>query len=99
MGRKGGDCQISWVCYIIESHLCSKFKGGQQCMCREVELCILNTSANLEVICCSTIPADHEKGEVGGSEGGGTRKKVEAVGEQHRGFSPKTESRVKSRKC
>ena len=68
-------------------------------MCREVELCILNTSANLELICCSTIPADHEKGEVGGSEGGGTRKKVEAVGEQHRGFSPKTESRVKSRKC
>ena len=60
---------------------------------------IVNTSANLEVICCSTIPADHEKGEVGCCEGGGTRKKVEAVGEQHRGFSPKTESRVKSRKC
>ena len=67
-------------------------------MCREVELCILNTSANLEVICCSTIPADHEKGEVGGCEGGGTRKKIEAVGEQHRGFSPKTASSVKSRK-
>ena len=25
-GERGGDCQISWVCYIIESHLCSKFK-------------------------------------------------------------------------
>ena len=52
---------------------------------------------HVEIISGATIPADHEDGEVGRCEGGRARKKVEAVGEQHCGFSPKTASRVKSR--
>ena len=51
----------------------------------------------MEIISGATIPADHEDGEVGGCEGCSARKKVEAMCEQHRGFSPKTASRVKSR--
>ena len=46
----------------------------------------------------ATIPANHEDGEVGRREGGGPRKKVEAVGQQHCRFPPKTASNgVKSR--
>ena len=52
---------------------------------------------HVEIISRATIPADHEEDEVGRCEGGGPRKKVKAVGEQHCGFSPKTAIRVKSR--
>ena len=56
-------------------------------------------SRHLEVVGGATIPADHEDGEVGRHEGGGPRKKVEAVGEQHCRFPPKTASGVKSKNC
>ena len=75
----------------------TKFKGGQ-CMCRERGRNVhFGRIHHVEIISGATIPADHEDGEVGRCEGGRARKKVEAVGEQHCGFSPKTASRVKSR--
>ena len=89
-GGRGSNCQISWISIHYgskEDNVCAERE-------REVELCILDGS---EALGRATIPADHEDGEVGRGEGGGPRKEVEAVGQQHCRFPPKTASGVKSR--